>query len=343
MMLTIADVVEAMTAVRPTSPTAQISEAAVDSRQVKPGTLFVAVRGEHVDGHEFVAEAFSRGASCALVEREIPVAFPVLDLRDGSAPTPPSGLVGPVCLRVQNTVDALQKTARFWRSKLKVQVVGITGSVGKSTTKEVVSAVLSTRYKTLKSSGNFNNEIGLPLSVLQLRAEHQRAVLEMGFYVPGEIALLCGIAAPRFGVITNVGIQQRGRRVPRYDWGKAELVERSTGCVAILNYDDERGVRHEGSGEGEGLHYGLSPEADLWADQIEPGTRRRPLSIALPAEVVHAHVPMIGDIQCTPHCGRPRRTSGSTVLAEIFDGFRQGRALRLVAVRQVGSLILDDT
>jgi UDP-N-acetylmuramoyl-tripeptide--D-alanyl-D-alanine ligase len=100
----------------------------------------------------------------------------------------------PFCLRVENTVTALQQIARFWRRKLDLRVIGITGSVGKSTTKEMIAEVLGTRYRTLKSPGNLNNEIGLPLTMLRLSSGYQRAVMEMGFYVPGEIAFLCDIA-----------------------------------------------------------------------------------------------------------------------------------------------------
>ena len=99
----------------------------------------------------------------------------------------------------------MQQIARFWRRKLDLRVIGITGSVGKSTTKEMIAEVLSTRYRTLKSPGNLNNEIGLPLTMLRLSAGHQRAVMEMGFYVPGEIAFLCDIALPQVGVVTNIG------------------------------------------------------------------------------------------------------------------------------------------
>ncbi len=131
--------------------------------------------------------------------------FRTLDLRGGLASEPAPDLTPPLCLRVDNTLIALQQIARFWRRKLDLRVIGITGSVGKSTTKEVVGQVLAERYRTLKSPGNLNNEIGLPLTILRLGAGHERAVLEMGFYVPGEIAFLCDIALPQVGVVTNIG------------------------------------------------------------------------------------------------------------------------------------------
>jgi UDP-N-acetylmuramoyl-tripeptide--D-alanyl-D-alanine ligase len=152
-------------------------------------------------------------------------------------------LASPLCLRVENTVTALQQIARYWRRKLDLRVVGITGSVGKSTTKEMVFEVLSTRYRTLKSPGNLNNDIGLPLTVLRLSTGHQRAVFEMGFFVPGEIAFLCDIALPQIGVVTNVGTvhAERAGSQEAIARGKAELVQAlppAPDGVAILNFDD---------------------------------------------------------------------------------------------------------
>ena len=184
-MLTFADALEALTGLRPEHAATVITEAAIDSRQVIPGSLFVAIPGERADGHDFVGEAFRRGASFALIQRDVDASLRTLDLRGGLTADPAFDLNSPLCLRVDNTVTALQKIARFWRRKLNLRVVGITGSVGKSTTKEVVAQVLSQRYRTLKSPGNLNNEIGLPLTMLRLGTGYERAVLEMGFYVPG--------------------------------------------------------------------------------------------------------------------------------------------------------------
>ena len=160
-MLTLADVFEALTNFRPAQANTVITEAAVDSRQVIPGGLFVALPGERVDGHDFVEDAFQRGASFALIQHEINGSYPTVRLspremsqEDKSSVTSPQpseetpalpGIETPLCLLVENTLLALQQIARFWRSKLDLRVVGITGSVGKSTTKEVVFDVLSRR------------------------------------------------------------------------------------------------------------------------------------------------------------------------------------------------------
>src|SRR6266508_883163 len=151
---------------------------------------------------------------------------------------PREDLAPPLCLRVENTVTALQQIARYWRRKLDLRVIGITGSVGKSTTKELASEVLSTRYLTLKSPGNLNNEIGLPLTMLRLSSGHQRAVLEMGFYVPGEISFLCDIALPQIGVVTNIGTvhAERAGSQEAIARGKSELVQSlPEEGVAVLN------------------------------------------------------------------------------------------------------------
>ncbi|MCA9870371.1 MAG: hypothetical protein KC487_08350, partial [Anaerolineae bacterium] len=153
----------------------------IDSRKAQPGSLFVALPGEHTDGHSFVNHAFSRGAAAALVDRPVDGPWPVLDLRQPGVQVPVP-LNPPLCLLVDNTLNALQQVAAWWRSQFNVQVVGITGSVGKTTTKEITTAVLRQRFITLKNEGNLNNEIGLPLTLLQLDDTHQRAVLEMGMY-----------------------------------------------------------------------------------------------------------------------------------------------------------------
>jgi UDP-N-acetylmuramoyl-tripeptide--D-alanyl-D-alanine ligase len=172
-------------------PATVITEGAIDSRQVIPGSLFVAIPGEKVNGHDFIGDAFKRGASFALIQQDVDASFRTLDLRAGLKADATLNLESPLCLRVDNTISALQQIARFWRRKFpNLRVVGITGSVGKSTTKEMVSEVLGVRYPTLKSPGNLNNEIGLPLTLLKLGKGYDRAVLEMGFYVIGEIAFL---------------------------------------------------------------------------------------------------------------------------------------------------------
>lgn len=352
-MLTIADAVEALTNVRPQA-TMVITEAVVDSRQVIPGSLFVAIPGERVDGHEFIPEAFKKGASFALIQRDVTASLRTIDLRSVSSAEALSGqdFTTPLCLRVDNTVSALQQIARYWRRKLDLRVVGITGSVGKSTTKELVAEVLGTRYRTLKSPGNLNNEIGLPLTILRLSSGYQRAVLEMGFYVPGEIAFLCDIALPQVGVVTNIGTvhAERAGSQEAIASGKAELVQALPPApegVAVLNFDDPWVRKMEEKTKARVFFYGLSPEANLWADNVVglglEGIRFR---LHYQGEALYVRIPLIGR-----HSVHTALRAAAVGLAEgmnwqeILEGLNQGHTqLRLAAVRsQTGALLLDDT
>jgi UDP-N-acetylmuramoyl-tripeptide--D-alanyl-D-alanine ligase len=352
-MLTLADALEALTNVRSVATTV-ITEAVIDSRQVIPGSLFVAIPGEKADGHDFIAEAFRRGASFALIQREVNGEFRTVDLRAVLSidSLPVQDLVPPLCLRVENTVTALQQIARYWRRKLDLRVVGITGSVGKSTTKEMVAEVLSTKYRTLKSPGNLNNEIGLPLTILRLSSGHQRAVLEMGFFVPGEIAFLCDIALPQIGVVTNIGVvhAERAGSQEAIARGKAELVQALPPApegVAILNFDDPWVRQMEEKTKARVFFYGLSREANLWADNVVglglEGIRFR---LHYQGETLHVRIPLIGR-----HSVHTALRAAAVGLAEgmhwqeILEGLHQGHTqLRLAAVRsQTGALLLDDT
>ncbi|MCK6582714.1 MAG: UDP-N-acetylmuramoyl-tripeptide--D-alanyl-D-alanine ligase [Anaerolineales bacterium] len=350
-MLTLADVLEALTSVRPPNASAVITEGAIDSRQAIPGSLFVAIPGENADGHDFLPDAFRRGASFALIQRDADASYRTLDLRGGLVVDPALTFEPPLLLRVDNTLSALQQIARFWRRRLPdLRVVGITGSVGKSTTKEMVAEVLSVRYRTLKSPGNLNNEIGLPLTLLRLGSGYERAVLEMGFYVPGEIQFLCDIAQPQIGIVSNVGTvhAERAGSQEAIFRGKSELpAALPPDGVAILNFDDPWVRKMEEKTKARVFFYGLSPEAHLWADQIEglglDGIRFR---LHYKKETLHMRIPMIGrhSIHTALRASAVGLNDGLS-WQEILEGLSQGHAqLRLVAARSGnGALILDDT
>jgi len=349
-MLRLADVIEALGNQRPNNAEQVITQAVIDSRNAIPGCLFVALPGEKVDGHDFISKAFEQGANFALVQKDLSAQFPQLDLRSLPLSQDLDDFVLPACLLVEDSLSALQQIARFWRSKLDVEVIGITGSVGKSTTKEMVAEILSHRYSTLKNEGNYNNEIGLPMTILGLSEGHERAVLEMGFYVPGEIKFLCEIAKPRIGVVTNIGTvhAERAGSQEIIAQGKAELVESlPEDGVAILNYDDPFVRKMAEQTRARVLFYGLSPEAALWADQVEglglEGIRFR---LHYRNEVLHLRVPMLGQ-----HSVHTALRAAAVGLAdgldweEIISGLRFGHMqFRLVAVRsRSGALVLDDT
>jgi UDP-N-acetylmuramoyl-tripeptide--D-alanyl-D-alanine ligase len=351
-MLSLADVIEALTGKKIQSPSLFISEATIDSRQAIPASMFVALAGEKTDGHDYVEQAFQRGAHLALVQKELSAPFNTLDLRSGELPEELSIPDEPFCLLVDDSLKALQKIAHFWRRKLNLRVIGITGSVGKSTTKELVAEVLSQRYHTFKNPGNLNNEIGLPLSLLKLGPGHECAVLEMGFYVPGEIAFLCDLAQPQVGVITNIGTvhAERAGSQEVIAAGKAELIQslpRSPYGVAILNYDDPWVRPMADMTKANVLYYGLDPRAALWADQVDglglEGIRFR---LHFKKETLHLRVPLIGrhSVHTVLRAAAVGLVEG-LAWQEIILGLQWGRSqLRLVAVRtESGAFILDDS
>ena len=217
-----------------------VRQVCIDSRQAGEGSLFVALKGERADGHDYVGQAFAAGAVAAVVERPV-TGCAAVDVARGLVP---EGLSAPVEVVVADALAALQALARARRAaRPDLLVVGVTGSVGKTTTKEAVAAVLSAGMETLRSEGNHNNEIGLPLTLAGLEARHRCAVLEMGMYALGEIAALCAIARPTIGVVTNVGPTHLERlgTIERIAEAKSELVRALPDHGwAVLNGDDER-------------------------------------------------------------------------------------------------------
>lgn len=349
--LTLADVIEGLAGFKLESLDQPITSTVIDSRQAGPGALFVALKGEHADGHAYVADAFSCGAVAAIVERDIRSEGLVLDLTDRAQTLPLSWSL-PLLLRVNNSLQALQRVAAFWRRKHDVRVIGITGSVGKTTTKELTAAVMARRYVTLRSEGSYNNEIGLPLTLMRLTGEHERVVLEMGMYDVGEISDLARIAQPQVGVVTIIGPVhlERAKTIERIVAAKTELVEALPPApegTAILNYDDERVRGMAQATQASLFYYGLSPQADLWADQIEglglDGVR---FQLHHAGETLHLKIPLLGrhSVHTALRAAAVGLVEGLT-WQEIVEGLRDPAAqLRLVATPGPGgSTILDDT
>lgn len=348
-MLNLADVFESLTNTRhPVNKV--VTEVLIDSRQVIPGSMFIAIPGEHMDGHDFVTDAFQRGASIALIQHEIPGNFQTIRPVDGQQLEQKIDLERPLCIMVDNSLVAMQQIARSWRRKLDLRVIGVTGSVGKSTSKEVIAEVLDKHYRTMRSPGNMNNEIGLPLTILKIGPGYERAVLEMGFYVPGEIAFLCDIALPEIGVVTNIGTvhSERAGSQEEIFRGKSELViALPANGTAILNMDDPLVRKMADLTAARVFFYGLDPTADLWADELEGrGLDGMQFSMHYQREIMHVHIPMIG--QHSVHTALRAASVGlvdGLTWQEILDGLGQGNSqLRLSAVRtETGALVLDDT
>ncbi len=327
-----------------------LSSVVVDSRDAQLSSLFVALPGERVDGHEFVSAAFSQGASAAIVERPLPEHPNQIDTRQ--PPETPIDFSQPVCVIVENSLTALQQAAKYWRAQFPaVRIVGITGSVGKTTTKELVYTVLQQHYSTLKSPGNRNNEIGLPLTLLALRPWHQSAVLEMGMYARGEIALLCDIARPDVGVLTIIGPVhlERVGSMEGIVAAKQELVEALPAIgVAVLNKDDANVMRMAAHTRARVFTYGLDPTADLWADNIESmGLEGIRFTLHYKQETLTISVPLIG--RHSVHTALRAAAVGlveSMTWEAIIAGLNDDTAgqLRLVIVPgPQNATIIDDT
>ncbi|MHB8087557.1 MAG: UDP-N-acetylmuramoyl-tripeptide--D-alanyl-D-alanine ligase [Anaerolineaceae bacterium] len=346
-MLTLVDLIQSEQGLRPDRASLGISEAVVDSRQAISASMFVAIEG----GHAFVKAAFDRGSHIALIQDKVDDDIRVLDL---TVPFTQTTMIPepPFAVRVVNSTASLQKLAAFWRKKFNLRVLGITGSVGKSTTKELVAEVLSHRFRTLKNIGNYNNEVGLPLTLLRLGSGYECAVLEMGFFVPGEIKLLCDIALPQVGILTNIGTvhAERAGSQAEIALGKSELVQALPAApdgTAILNIDDPWIIPMAKQTKASVFFYGLDPKAELWADDIvSQGLNGIHFTLHYQGQTFSMQAPVIG------------RHSIHTVLRTVAAGLVEGMEmpeiiyalqqassqLRLVAVHtRQGALLLDDT
>jgi UDP-N-acetylmuramoyl-tripeptide--D-alanyl-D-alanine ligase len=240
----------------------------IDSRAIAPGSLFFAIRGPRFDGHDFVAQAFDLGAVAAVVER---------GFFDGASPAVRRALIP-----VADTIAALQQLAQAVRRKWGRRLIGVTGSTGKTTTKELLVAMLANRFAVHKSAGNLNNHYGVPLTLLGLEPGHEVAVLELAMSAPGEIARLARVAEPEVGVVTNVAAVHLEffDSVDSIARAKRELIENlKSPATAVLNHDDTR-VRSfvEGFG-GRTVTFGFGHKAQIqglkWQDAGPEGSRLR--------------------------------------------------------------------
>ena len=239
-----------------------------DSREVRPGDLYIAISGDRVDGHTFIKDVFEKGAVCALVNSEIENADEQL-------------------IKVNNTVSTIGKMAKAWRNQFDIPVMGITGSNGKTSTKELLKHMLSAQFNIHATEGNFNTSIGLPLTLLRLTKENTMSLLEMGANQPGDIAQLCEIAQPTHGVITNIA--------PAHleGFGTIEAVAKTKGelfaCLAkgvsFINAADYRVGALEILGDS--ISFGLTPECDYPADihHEKDGT----ITLTVDAEEIPTH------------------------------------------------------
>lgn len=257
----------------------QISAITTDSRQVPKGSLFVPIVGERVDAHKFIPDVMDKGALAVLSERELP---------DAEYPY----------IRIQSSLQAVKDLAEFYLQQLGIPVVGITGSVGKTSTKEVIAAVLGQKFRTLKTQGNFNNELGLPLTVFRLREEDEMAVLEMGISDFGEMSRLAKIARPDTCVITNIGpchLEFLGDRDGVLK-AKTEIFDYlSPDGHIILNGDDDKLASITETHGKKPLFFGMDARFPVYADKIESqGLKGMFCRIHIREEAFDVLIPMPG-------------------------------------------------
>ncbi|MEQ9548939.1 MAG: UDP-N-acetylmuramoyl-tripeptide--D-alanyl-D-alanine ligase [Coleofasciculus sp. G3-WIS-01] len=216
-----------------------------DTRHLEPGQIFLALRGETFDGHDYAGVAIEKGAIAVITNRDQARQLP-----------------GIPQLQVDDTLQAYQQIARWWRDQFDIPVIAVTGSAGKTTTKELIAAVLSTQGNVLKTQANYNNEIGVPKTLLELNSDHDYAVIEMAMRGSGQIALLTQIARPTIGVITNVGTAHIGLLGSEDAIAKAKcelLAQMPESSVAILNHDNQRLMDTAATvWQGETLTFGLN-------------------------------------------------------------------------------------
>lgn len=259
----------------------EIAGAVIDSRQVEPGYLFIPIKGERVDGHTFIPQVFTKGALAVLSEHTL------------------ENPAGPYIL-VDSCAMAMQKIAAAYRRALDVKVVGITGSVGKTSTKEMIASVLSQKYNVLKTEGNFNNEIGLPLTIFKIREEHEVAVLEMGISHFDEMHRLAEMAQPDIMVITNIGLCHLENLITRDGILKAKtesFEHLAEDGMVILNGDDDKLATVSEVNGRKPVFYGIGAVSDGSMEHGSTGNKR---------EIFAENVRTVGleSTECTVHLGK---------------------------------------
>ncbi|HXW07268.1 MAG TPA: UDP-N-acetylmuramoyl-tripeptide--D-alanyl-D-alanine ligase [Vicinamibacterales bacterium] len=262
----------------------RIERYSIDSRTVAPGEMFIAIRGERFDGHWFVADALARGAAGAIVQE--------------AAAGVAAASTGPVLIRVTDTIGALQDLGREIRRRSGARVAAITGSAGKTTTKETAAEFLAARYRVFRNKGNLNNHIGLPISLLELRTRPDVAVVELGMNHPGEIRTLVGIAEPEVRVWTNVGDAHLGffDSPDAIADAKAEILEQAQATdVLVANADDPRVMLRARAFAGRLVSFGTREDADVRAVDVElRGLDGSAARLRTPGGEAALHVPLLG-------------------------------------------------
>jgi UDP-N-acetylmuramoyl-tripeptide--D-alanyl-D-alanine ligase len=325
MKLPLSRVAEFLTATGEFDHKAIAQSYSIDSRTIQPGALFFAVKGERFDGHDFVEQALGKNGIAAVVRKDQAARFPVKTQ----------------LLAVDDTLVALQTLATAVRRLWAKPLIGVTGSTGKTTTKEAIAHVLASRFRVLKSEGNFNNHFGLPLMLLKLEPEHEAAVIEMGMSHAGEIAALAKIAQPEMGVVTNVAPVHLEffNSVAEIARAKYELIESlPAGGTAILNTDDEYVSQFGRNFKGKVVLYGFRATADVRAENIElHGVEGSTFEVVVGGCRERATLPLVGthniyNALAAVAAGLERGLSPSevvSVLATLSPADKRGQVVKL--------------
>jgi UDP-N-acetylmuramoyl-tripeptide--D-alanyl-D-alanine ligase len=283
MKLALSRIAEFVSAEGEFAPEEVVQGYSIDSRSVGPGQLFFAVKGERLDGHDFVQQALEKGAVAAVVRKDQLSRYPV----------------NARLLAVEDTLVALQTLATAVRKLWGKPLIAVTGSAGKTTTKEAIAHVLSARFRVLKSEGNFNNHFGLPLMLLKLEPEYDVAVIEMGMSHAGEIRALARIAQPEIGVVTNVAPVHLEffDSLAGIARAKYELIESlPAGGTAVLNSDDEYVSQFGRDFNGKVVMYGTRITADVRAENIRTkGAEGADFDVVIGSIREHATLPLVGE------------------------------------------------
>ena len=313
-------------------PRAEITSVSTDSRQIAPGALFVPLVGENTDAHRYIGKAFASGASVSLTQE----------------PAAENG--GGALIAVQDTREALQKIAAAWRARFSGPVVGITGSVGKTTTKEMTALALSAGMRVMKTEGNQNSQVGLPLTMFRLSPEYDAAVVEMGMSEFGEMGRIAAVAAPNYAVLTNIGLSHIGNLGSQENIRKEKLhiADRfREGSALFLNGDDPLLAPLRGNLPYRTVFYGTQPWCDYRAVDVRAGEERsefrcsapggRSVALCLPVPGMHCVLDALAGLSVADGLGVPLEKA-----AAALGGYRSP-AMRMQIRKAGGITVIDDS
>lgn len=313
-------------------PETEVTSVAADSREVKPGALFVPIVGEKTDAHDYIGRAFGAGAAATLTQE------------------PGRAGENGVWIAVEDTRDALQSIAAAWRAGFSGPVVGITGSVGKTTTKEMTALALSAGRKVMKTEGNQNSQIGLPLTMFRLSPEYEAAVVEMGMSEFGEMGRIARVAAPDYAVVTNIGFSHIGNLKTQDNILKEKLhiTDRfHEGSVLFLNGDDPMLAALRGRLPFQVVYYGTRPWCDFRAENVRIGPESsvfryvapsgEPGELRIPVPGMHCVLDALAGLAVAAQLGVPPARA-----AKALEGYRT-LAMRMQIRKVNGVTVIDDS